>query len=165
MYRYCEQIAEYTRIFVRWYLGVDLASLTESMSYQPLTVAEQAKDLPLKWFEAHPVTGNKILTFHIQVQDDKTFGLLITGNTWLYRDDLERHGISGSREGERYIRYLQNVDCTNDEMKQQVLSLVDIFRKQNIRVVVEPTAAELGSTVAAFLDDEMSTLPQFHFAS
>ena len=152
-------------MFVRWYLGVDLASLTESMSYKPLTVAEPAKDLPLKWFEAHPVIGGKILTFHIQIQDENTFGLLITGNTWMYRDDLERHGVSGSRDGERYIRFLQNVDCTNDEMKQQVLSLVDIFRKQNIRVVVAPTAAEVGSTVAAFLDDEMSALPQFHFAS
>ena len=135
------------------------------MSYKPLTVAEPAKDLPLKWFEAHPVIGSKILTFHIQTEDDKTFHLLITGNTWLFRDDLERHGVLGSRNGERYVRFLQNVDCTNDEMKQQVLSLVDIFRKQNIRVVVAPTPAEAGSTVAAFLDDEMSALPQFHFAS
>ena len=46
-----------------------------------------------------------------------------------------------------------------------VLSLADIFRKQNIRVVVAPTAAEVGSTVAAFLDDEMSAISQFHFAS
>ena len=112
----------------------------------------------------YPSPG-KILTFHIQIQDDKTFDLLITGNTWLFRDDLERHGVLGSRNGERYVRFLQNVDCTNDEMKQQVLSLVDIFRKQNIRVVVAPTPAEAGSTVAAFLDDEMSALPQFHFAS
>ena len=43
-------------------------------------------------------------------------------------------------------------------MKQQVLSLADIFRKQNIRVVIAPTAAEVGSMVAAFLDDEMAAL-------
>ena len=105
------------------------------------------------------------MTFHIQIQDDKTFDLLITGNTWLFRDDLERHGVLGSRNGERYVRFLQNVDCTNDELKQQVLALVDIFRKQSIRVVVAPTPAEASSTVAAFLDDEMSALPQSHFAS
>ena len=105
------------------------------------------------------------MTFHIQIQDDKTFNLLITGNTWLFRDDLERHGVLGGRNGERYVRFLQNIDVTNDEMKQQVLSLADIFRKQNIRVVIAPTAAEVGSMVAAFLDDEMAALPQFHFAS
>ena len=104
------------------------------------------------------------MSFHIQIQDDKTFNLLITGNTWLFRDDLERHGVLGSRNGERYVRFLQNIDVTNDESKQQVLSLADIFRKQNIRVVVEPTA-EVGSMVAAFLDDEMAACPQFHFAS
>ena len=71
----------------------------------------------------------------------------------------------GGRNGERYVRYLQNIDVTNDEMKQQVLSLADIFRKQNIRAVVSPTAAEQGSIVAAFLDDEMAAFLQFHFAS
>ena len=44
-----------------------------------------------------------------------------TGNTWLFRDDLETHGVLGSRNGERYVRFLQNIDCTNDEMKQQEL--------------------------------------------
>ena len=135
------------------------------MNYKPLTVAEPVKDLPLKWFEAHPVTGNRILTFYIQVQDDNTFDLLITGNTWLFRDALEKHGITGQREDDRYIRFLKNVDCTNDEVKQQVLSLADIFNKQNIRVVVEPTKAEPDSAVAAFLDEEMSAHPQFHFAA
>ena len=135
------------------------------MNYKPLTVSEPAKDLPLKWFEAHPVTSNRILTIHIQIQDDKIFDLLITGNTWLFREALEKHGVSGSREDERYIRYIKNVDCTNDDMKQQVLSLTDIFNKQNIRVVVEPTAAEPDSVVAAFLYEEMSAHPQFHFAA
>ena len=135
------------------------------MNYKPLTVSEPAKDLPLKWFEAHPVTSSRILTFHIQIEDDKTFNLLITGNTWLFREALEKHGVSGQRENERYIRYIKNVDCTDDDMKQQVLSLTDIFNKQNIRVVVEPTAAEPDSAVAAFLDEDMSAHPQFHFAA
>ena len=46
--------------FDLWYLEVDLASLAESMSYKPLTVEEPAKNLPLKWFEAHPVIGSKL---------------------------------------------------------------------------------------------------------
>ena len=156
---------ELTRNFLRWYLGVDLASLEEDMNYKPLTVSEPAKDLPLKWFEAHPVVSNRILTIYIQIQDEKTFDLLITGNTWLFREALEKHGVTGQREDERYIRFIKDVDCTNDDMKQQVLSLAEIFNKQNIRVVVEPTAAEPDSAVAAFLEEELSALPQFHFAA
>ena len=60
VYRYCEQATERLYIFVRWYLEVDLASLTESMSYKPLTVADPTRDLPLKWFEAHPVIGSRL---------------------------------------------------------------------------------------------------------
>ena len=156
---------ERIRLLIPRYLGLDLASLAEDMNYKPLTISEPEKDLPLKWFEAHPVIGSKILTFYIQIRDEKTFDLLITGNTWLFREDLERHGVMGNREGQSYIRFLQNVDCTSDEMKQQVLSLADIFKKQNIRVVVAPAAAEVGSMVATFLDDELSALPQFHFAA
>ena len=63
---------EFTRNLLRWYLGVDLASLEEDMNYKPLTVSEPAKDLPLKWFEAHPVVSNRILTIYIQIQDEKT---------------------------------------------------------------------------------------------
>ena len=144
-------------------MGIDLANLAENLNYTPLHVSEPTKELPLKWYEAHPVVGNKILTCHIEVVDDKMIRVVITGNTWLFQDDLERHGVLGSREGERYFHFLKNIDCTESEMKQQILSLVDIFRKQNVRVEVSPTA-ELGSTVSEFLD-ELSALPQFHFAA
>ena len=121
---------------------VDLSSLDEKMTYKPLDFNEPARDLPLKWFEAHPVIGNKIICFHFEPKDESTLHLVITGNTWLshttgaepmyriraellchftlrclivessvrvwlYRDDLERHGILGSRGvgGEAYFRY------------------------------------------------------------
>ena len=86
---------------------VDLSSLDEKMAYKPLDFKEPTRDLPLKWFEAYPVIGNKILCFHFDPEDEDTIHLVITGNTWLYRDDLERHGILGSRGagGEAYFRY------------------------------------------------------------
>ena len=145
------------------YMGIDLANLAENLNYTPLHVSEPTKELPLKWYEAHPVVGNKILTFHIEVVDDKMIHVVITGNTWLFRDDLERHGVLGSRDGARYCRFLKDIDCTDSDMKQQILSLVDIFRQQNVRVKVSP-AAESSSAVAGFLD-ELSELPQFHFAA
>ena len=144
-------------------MGIDLANLAENLNYTPLHVSEPTKELPLKWYEAHPVVGNKILTFHIEVVDDKKIHVVITGNTWVFRDELERHGVLGSRDGARYCRFLKDIDCTDSDMKQQILSLVDILRQQNVRVQVSP-AAEPGSEVAAFLD-ELNALPQFHFAA
>ena len=73
-----------------------------------------------------------------------------------------RHGVAGARAGESYYRYLKNIDVTSTEMSQQVLSLVDIFKKQNIRVVCDPKPEE-DSAVAKFLE-ELSDVPQLHFA-
>ena len=75
---------------------------------------------------------------------------------------MEKHGVAGSRAGESYFRFLKNIDVTNKEMYQQVLSLVDIFKKQNIRVVCDPKPAE-DTTVATFLND-FEDIPQLHFA-
>ena len=146
------------------FLGMNLSSLEENMCYKPINFLEPAKDLPLKWCEAHPVIGNKILCFHFEPEGDNILHLVITGNTWLYRDDLEKHGIAGTRAGgEAYFRYLKNIDVTNSEMTQQVLSIVDIFKKQNVRVVCDPKPEE-GSAVAKFLEEDLSEVPQFHFA-
>ena len=89
------------------YTDVDLSGAEEKMSYEPIEFKEPTRDLPLKWYECHPVIGNKILCFHLEPEDANTVHLVITGNTWLYRDELERNGILGARgaAGEAYFRY------------------------------------------------------------
>ena len=134
------------------------------MNYKPLTVLDAAKDLPLKWYEAHPVVGSKILTFNIQVQDEETFNLVISGNTWPFRAELEKIGLSGYREEQHYYRVLRDVDCSSDEMKERVLTLTDIFHKQNVRVVIDKPKAELTGSVGSFINEDLSAVPQFHFA-
>ena len=59
-------------------------------------------------------------------------------------------------------RYLKNIDATSTEMKQQVLSLIDIFKKQCVRIVCDPKLEE-GSAAESFLKELRGVL-QFHFA-
>ena len=90
--------------------------------------------------------------------------LVITGNTWNFRDDLEKNGIAGARaseEGGAYYRYLKNVDVSETAGKDQILSLCDIFHKQALRVVVDPKA-EPDTAVSAFLD-ELRDISCLHF--
>ena len=82
---------------------------------------------------------------------------------YIYRIQIYS-GVPGSRIGESYVRFLKNVDVTDEDMKQQVLSLADIFKKQNVRVTVEPKAEE-GSAVARFLEEDLSEVASFHFSS
>ena len=70
--------------------------------------------------------------------------------------------MAGARAGDSYYRYLKDIDVASTEMSQQVLSLVDIFKKQNIRVVCDPKPEE-DSAVAKFLE-ELSDVPQLNFA-
>jgi len=90
------------------------------------------------------------------------------GAIYIYRAPIYRvqiySGVPGSRIGESYVRFLKNVDVTDEDMKQQVLSLADIFKKQNVRVTVEPKAEE-GSAVARFLEEDLSEVASFHFSS
>ena len=84
------------------------------------------------------------------------------GNTWNFGDDLERAGISGSRtENNGYYRFLKNVDVTDRDGKQKVMSVVDILHKQACRVVVDP-APEPDTPVAIFLD-ELRAIDCLHF--
>ena len=56
----------------------------------------------------------------------------VPGNTWNFRDDLERNGIAGARaseEGGAYYRFLKNVDVSDSAGQQRILSLCDIFKK------------------------------------
>ena len=162
-----KQLARATPFEVHIYpfIDIDLSSLGEQMAYSPIVHHEPSTNLPLKVFQAQPVTGKRVLTLNFEPESDSELNLVITGNTWNFRDDLEKNGVSGTRsqeEGGQYYRYIKGVDITNAGSKQQVMALTDIFNKQILRVVVDPDA-EPDSEVAKFFD-ELRAIPCMHFA-
>ena len=124
-----KQLARATPFEVHIYphvsVGDGLSALGEEMSYSPIQIHEPARDLPLKFYQAHPVMGKKILCFFFEPEGERELSFVLTGNTWTvegngtgrrqprvgdgvvvpgldtdrrnFRDDLERAGISGSR--------------------------------------------------------------------
>ena len=78
-------------------------------------------------------------------------------------DDLEKNGFGGARteEGGAYYRFLRDVDVIQDEPKQTIVSLVDLFNKQNLRVAFDPKP-EADSAVSSFMD-ELAELPTLFF--
>ena len=77
--------------------------------------------------------------------------------------DLEKNGFGGARaeEGGAYYRFLRDVDVSQDEPKQTIVSLVDLFNKQNLRVACDPKP-EADSAVSSFMD-ELAELPTLFF--
>ena len=102
---------------------------------------------------------------HFEPVSDTLLNLVITGNTWAFRDDLEKVGFGGARavDTNNYYRFLKDVDVTAEESRNTIMSLVDIFHKQLLRVCVDPPA-EADSEVSAFLD-ELRGQPTMMFAA
>ena len=66
--------------------GIDLSSVPESdLSYENYVINQPSQSLPLHIFDAQPVTGRKILVLNLQVRDEATLDLLITGHTWPFK--------------------------------------------------------------------------------
>ena len=69
----------------------DLSALKEQLSYEgAITVHEPAQSLPLKWFEAHPCVGKRILCWFIEPEGANEMSLVIAGNTWNFRESGRR---------------------------------------------------------------------------
>ena len=105
---------------------VDLSPLREMLSYQPLVIndAKTAKDLPLKWEQAHSVVGTQLLCLHFEPVSDTLVNLVITGNTWIFREDLEKNGFGGARadnDSNSYYRFLKDVDVTAEASRNTIL--------------------------------------------
>ena len=113
--------------------------------------------------QAHPVVGKRIISFVFEVESENEVSLIIQGNTWNYRDDLEKAGVQGQRPegGGAHIRFMKNVDVSDAESKESIKNLVDVFNKQAIRVAVDP-APEEDTPVSSFFA-ELREIPCLHF--
>ena len=76
-----------------------------------------------------------------------------------------KNGFGGARaenDSNSYYRFLKDVDVTAEASRNTILSLVDLFNKQLVRVCVDPPAEE-ESEVSAFLE-ELRQQPTMIFA-
>ena len=145
------------------YKGVDIKDIINKMDYDPLTLKEASTELPLKVFQAHQPQSKKYITLAFEPVSEETVNVVVSGNTWAFRDQLEAHGCPGARmdnESRTYYRYMTDVDLAND--KQKILGLFDIFHNQVVRVIVDPEPEP--GCVADFLDDELKGYSCCHFA-
>lgn len=132
---------------------------------------EPAASLPLKYFEAQPCQGKRVVTFQLEFDSEgKRLSALILGNTYAFRQRLDEAGVQGgytegeaSSEARTYYRVIKDIDCnaTNDRER-----LLDVFRKAfnglALRIVLdgpEPDANTPGAEFLAVLREE----PQLHF--
>ena len=79
--------------------GVDCLeqSKVDGMNYEHYTLHDQAEEceLPLKFYEAAPCIGKRVLTCHLTAENETELKIIWSGNTWAFRDAMDEYGIKG----------------------------------------------------------------------
>ena len=150
------------------HVGVEV-TVADDFTYEHIDVAEPTAILPLAIFECQPCIGKRIVTLNLQIEDECTISVVITGNTWAFRSRLDTFGVSGgyqtSDDDRRtYYRVLKNVNLEDDGQQERVFSLVgeNVFRNLAMRVTVDKVP-EADTTCDNFIT-KLRQLPCLHFA-
>ena len=82
----------------------------EHWQYEHYSLSEPSSTLPLLFFEAQPCVGKRIVTLNMQVESERELSVVITGNTWAFRQRLDAHGVQGgyteaAEEGQQRTYY------------------------------------------------------------
>ena len=69
----------------------------DDMNYEHYTLHDptEESELPLKWNEAAPCIGKRVLTCHLTAENDTELKFIWSGNTWAFRDAMDEYGIKG----------------------------------------------------------------------
>ena len=143
-------------VHVHPYLGIHVD--LDGLSYENYTLNAPAKSLPLKFFECHPCAGKRVLTLNVEPTTDKTISVVVSGNSFSYRERLDALGVPGGYHTEpdgskQYFRILKDVDVTNEEQTTMVSKMLgDVLCNLAMRLIVttEPTQA---SPVLAYISE------------
>ena len=150
------------------HVGVQL-TVGEDFMYEHIEVSEPAAKLPLGVFDCQPCIGKRIVTLNIQIENEKTISVVITGNTWAFRNRLDAFGVSGgyqesaSDDRRTYYRVLKSVDLEEDAQQERVLSFVGeaVFKNLAMRVTIDGDP-EPDTTTGNFVS-KMREIPCLHF--
>ena len=147
------------------HLGVDIN--IDGLAYEHYTLNTPAKSLPLKFFECHPCAGKRVLTLNVEPTTDQTVSVVVSGNSFSYRDRMDALGVPGAYQTDadgtkQYFRVLKDIDVADEEQKSRIFKMLgsDVLCNLAIRLSVanEPP---LHSAVSDFLS-ELRALPCLH---
>ena len=122
------------RVVLSPHLHIDLSSTMQHLKHECYTLKAAGEALPLHVFEAYPVMGRKITIMNLQVEDERTLSLLLTGHTWPWRRQLDEFGIRRGYEDEeedkengrrQYFRVMKNITVDDEEQQDKVFALIE----------------------------------------
>lgn len=150
------------------HVGVEL-KIADQLQYEHYSISEPAAELPLSIFECQPVVGKRIICLNIQVENESVISVVITGNTWAYRQRLDAFGVVGGytdaddKDKRAYFRIWKSLDVSDESMQVRFLEMLDnaVFRNLAMRVTVDSPAND-DTAVAEFIT-KLREQPSLYF--
>lgn len=74
--------------------GVEI-KVSDDWQYEHYSLSDPSNTLPLLYFQAQPCVGKRVVGLHLQIEGETNMSVVITGNTWAFRQRLDAHGVQG----------------------------------------------------------------------
>ena len=139
----------------------------DGMGYENYTLNVPTKSLPLKFFECHPCASKKILTLNVEPTTEQSVSVVVSGNSFSYRDRLDALGVPGGYHTDadgtkQYFRVLKDVDVRDEEKKGLIFKMIgsDVLCNLAMRLTVT-SDPPVRTAVSDFLS-ELRALPCLH---
>ena len=157
------------KIKVHMHWGVDLTGIKDMLVYDHYEFEEPAATLPHGIFEAQPVNGKKRVTLNLQFTGEDSVDLVITGNTWPFKDRMDEFGIRGGWQADgqsdkrQYYRVRQGISADEAHADEFVDMIQKVFRHLALHVVIDGNVSE-GTPAAAFVT-RLKSVPNLFFGT
>ena len=151
---------------IHTYRDIDITGIEKELDYKYYKFEASKTKLPLEVFECAPPKGG-VITLNLQVQSETEMSVVISGNTWAYRNQFTQAGVGGgyanpdSEDKGPYLRTLKDLDVTKVDKEQIFKILGDVLNDLAVRVVIDGNVEE-DSAVEGFIT-ELKGLPNLHF--
>ena len=146
------------------YLGVEIGSIWENLTYQEYLMYDPAKKVPLSVFDAQPVQGKRVMNVTLEQQSETEVSLIFHGCTWHFRDALEDAGVTAfgyEEDGAWKYVHVVNVNVSKEEDIAKVDAVFqDALTCLACRVLDSKT---LKGVVKAFVERFGEEHEQLHF--
>ena len=161
------------QVVIHPHIGIDVATMMGDLGYKHYTLQENKKVIPLHVFEAQPVTGKRITWLNIQIENQDIMSIVITGNTWPYRQRLDDIGVLGGyhnadddKEKHKYFRVWNQIDVSDEEQQLKFMKMLgdDVFKNLCMRVTLDSYPMP-GTAVQKFIDGKLREQPCLFFTS
>ena len=132
------------------HLSVDTADVWEDLEFQGYSMEDPAATLPLKFWEAWPVSGKRVVSMYLQMNSEGSVDVLFGGYTYAFRARFDELGVRGGTANGAYFRKLEDVTADNPEKMDALGEILSkgVLNNLAVRVVVEGAEEEDGPMAA-----------------